>query len=119
MTTRTRRKRELVNEKIVRPCRNCGHITEMISGYCEECYLKARKPLRVLKRQYRERPRCRKVILRSLKDNPNLPLFKIAFWYEYRDTSRMSDGLMIQARKMIQEAEKNEVIKCKQHSQKS
>ena len=93
MTTRTGTRR----------CRKCGHMTEMISGYCEECYLKVRKSLRILKRQYRERPRCRKVILRSLKDNPNLTLFKIAFWYEYRDTSRISDGLMIQARKMIQE----------------
>ena len=57
----------------------------------------------ILNRQYRERPICRKAILRLLKDNPDLTLFKIAFWYEYKHTPVMSDGLRIQARKMIQE----------------
>ena len=101
MTNRTGTRRELANEKLFRSlCKNCGYMTEMLSGYCEECYLKVKG---TLKRQYRERPICRKAILRLLKDNPDLTLFKIAFWYEYKHTSVMSDGLSIQAKKMIQE----------------
>lgn len=86
------------------PCKKCGKTTELIPHYCEECYLKVKG---VLRRQYRERPKCREAIKKLLEDNLNLTLFKIAFWYEYDHPPIVaSDGLKMQARKMLQEQRK-------------
>lgn len=83
------------------PCKKCGKTTELLSQYCEDCILKVRG---ILKTQYAERPKCREAIERLLKDKPELTLFKIAFWYEYDHVPIVpSDGLKLQARKMLQE----------------
>lgn len=83
------------------PCQKCGKTTELLSGYCEECLIKKKGILRI---KYRERPRCREVILRLLKERPHLTLSKIAFWTEYDHVPIVpSDGLRLQARKMLQE----------------
>jgi hypothetical protein len=83
------------------PCKKCGKTTELLSQYCEECHLKVKG---ILRTQYKERPKCREVVLNLLKDRPKLTLFKIAFWYEFDHPPIIaSDGLRLQARKMLQE----------------
>jgi len=85
----------------MRTCKKCGDPTELISGYCERCHLKVKG---ILSTQYKERPRCREAILKLLKEQPDLTLFKLAFWYEYDHPPIISsDGIKLQARKMIQE----------------
>jgi len=82
-------------------CKKCGKTTELLSQYCEECLLKVRQ---IYTTEYRERPKCREVIQKLLKENPDLTLFKLAFWYEYDHPPIIaSDGLKLQARKMLQE----------------
>ena len=52
----------------------------------------------------KERPACRKEILKHLMHNTKLDLFKIAFWDKYDNPSlRYTSGMMKQARKMLDE----------------
>lgn len=82
-------------------CKKCKELTELLSGYCEKCYLKTKG---VFRTQYKERPKCRATIMKLLEDRSDLTLFKIAFWYEYDHPPIIaSDGLRLQARKMLQE----------------
>jgi hypothetical protein len=85
----------------VRNCKKCGKPTELLSQYCEDCFLKR---WGILKSNYRERPKCREAVQKLLTDNPSLTLFKIAFWTEYDHVPIVpSDGLKTQARKMLRE----------------
>lgn len=88
------------------PCKKCGKTTELLSQYCEKCYLQVKG---ILRTHYRERLKCRERIEQLLKDNPSLTLFKIAFYYEYDHPPIItSEGLRLQARKMLQEERKND-----------